>query len=161
MAANHGTANRYNTGCRCDACKDSHRLRAAAYRQRRTGHDEKLSTAVDSSVPRKPLQLERFPNRSRENDLPQSPGPVELGVEAELAGLEFGTDRFRTDARPGLTQTALALARIMDNPKAVSHQAAAAKVLTTLLDKLRSASGRGRRGNLSVVKSMTTSSPSA
>jgi hypothetical protein len=38
---------------------------------------------------------------------------------------------------------------------------AAAKVLAALLDKLRSASARGRRGHLAVVDSMTTSSPSA
>jgi hypothetical protein len=48
----------------------------------------------------------------------------------------------------------------MDNPKAVNQQPAAAKVLASLLDKLRSAA-RGRRGKLAVVKSMTTSSPSA
>jgi hypothetical protein len=34
-------------------------------------------------------------------------------------------------------------------------------VLAALLDKLHSASARGRRGNLSLVKSMTTNSPSA
>jgi hypothetical protein len=33
---------------------------------------------------------------------------------------------------------------------------AAAKVLTSLLDKLHSASARGRPGNLALVKSMTT-----
>jgi hypothetical protein len=80
-------------------------------------------------------------------DLPQSPGPVESGVEAELAGL--------SDARPGLTQIALSPARIMDSPKAVNQQPAAAKVLTTVLDKLRSTSARGRRGGLSVVRTMT------
>jgi hypothetical protein len=34
-------------------------------------------------------------------------------------------------------------------------QPAAAKVLASLLDKLRQSSAGGRRGNLSVVKSMT------
>jgi hypothetical protein len=43
----------------------------------------------------------------------------------------------------------------------VSGQPPAAKVLAALLDKLRSESARGRCGDLSVVKSMTTSSPSA
>jgi hypothetical protein len=45
--------------------------------------------------------------------------------------------------RPGVAQTALALARILDNPRAVSSQPPAAKVLAALLDKLRSASARG------------------
>ena len=51
------------------------------------------------------------------------------------------------------------MARILDNPRAVNQQPAEAKVLTALLDKLHSASARGRRGNLLLVKSMTASSP--
>jgi hypothetical protein len=47
------------------------------------------------------------------------------------------------------------MARVSDNPRAVSSQPAAAKVLTGLLDKLRSASGRGRRGRLALVRTMT------
>ena len=43
------------------------------------------------------------------------------------------------EARPGLAQAALALARLLDNPRAISQQAAAAKVLATLLDKLHQA----------------------
>jgi hypothetical protein len=58
------------------------------------------------------------------------------------------------DSRPGVAQTALALARIMDNPKVVGSQTAA-KVLTALLEKLHSASARGRRGGLAVVRTMT------
>jgi hypothetical protein len=60
-----------------------------------------------------------------------------------------------SEARPGLTQAALAVARVLDNPKAINQHAAAAKVLSTSLDKLRSASVRGRRGGLSVVHEMT------
>jgi hypothetical protein len=59
------------------------------------------------------------------------------------------------EARPGLTQTALALARILDDPRATSQKPAAARVLTTLLEKLRSASARGRRGGLTLVRTMT------
>jgi hypothetical protein len=49
----------------------------------------------------------------------------------------------------------------MEDPKAISTQPAAAKVLATLLDKLHSSSAQHRRGRLALVKSMTTSSPSA
>lgn len=48
-----------------------------------------------------------------------------------------------------------ALARILDNPKAINQQPAPAKVLAALLEKLRSASARGRRGGLAVVREMT------
>ena len=75
------------------------------------------------------------------------PGPVEAGVTAEIDGLAG-------QARPGIAQAALALARLMDNPRAVNQQPAAAKVLISMLDKLRSASPAGRRG-LAVVREMT------
>jgi hypothetical protein len=51
-------------------------------------------------------------------------------------------------------RAALALARILDNPKAVNQHPAAAKVLSALLDKLRSASASGRRGALALVRTM-------
>jgi hypothetical protein len=47
------------------------------------------------------------------------------------------------------------MARVLDNPRAVSTQPAAAKVLAVMLDKLRSASAHGRRGGLALVRTMT------
>jgi hypothetical protein len=73
---------------------------------------------------------------------------VRLGVAAE-------TDGLAAQARPGLAQAALAVARVLDNPKAVNQHAAAARVLSALLDKLRSASAQGRRGRLAVVRTLT------
>jgi hypothetical protein len=61
--------------------------------------------------------------------------------------------------RPGLAAAALALARILDNPKALSTQPAAARQLVAILGTLSKRTQR--RGKLAVVKSMTTSSPSA
>ena len=80
-------------------------------------------------------------------NLEESPGPVESGVQAEIAGLD--------EQRPGLAQAALALARLLDNPRAVSTYPAAAKVLASLLDKLHQSSAGGHRGSLSLVRSMT------
>jgi hypothetical protein len=72
---------------------------------------------------------------------------VESGVQAEVAGL--------SEDRPGLAQVAFALARILDNPRAVSSHPAAARVLASLLDKLRSASAPNHRGRLRVVRAMS------
>jgi hypothetical protein len=47
------------------------------------------------------------------------------------------------------------MARVVDNPKAVSSQPAMANLLASLLDKLHSASVRGRLGYLSLVRTMT------
>jgi hypothetical protein len=75
------------------------------------------------------------------------PGRVELGVQAEIIGV--------ADVRPGLAAIALCMARLLDNPRAVNQAPAAAKVLASLLDKLHSASARGRRGRLALVRTMS------
>ena len=79
---------------------------------------------------------------------PAGPGPVEAGVQAEVGG-------WATEERTGLVQIAFAMARILDNPKAVNQQPAAAKVLAGLLDKLHSLSAQRRRGGLASVRTMT------
>jgi hypothetical protein len=84
---------------------------------------------------------------------PTSPGPVEKAVQAELGGLAV--------SRPSLAAIAVSMARILDNPRAKSTQPPAAKVLASVLDTLHKGSAQVRRGNLSLVKSMTTSPPSA
>src|ERR1700741_3875543 len=121
MAARHGTATRYTQGCRRDACKASHRRRAADYRQRRIAADVRPPAAVTGSSAAGASGL----------------GAVESAVRDEIGGLA-------AQARPGLAQATLAIARILDNPKAVNQQPAAAKVLAALLDKLLSASARRR-----------------
>jgi hypothetical protein len=133
MGAAHGTQRRYVAGCRCEECKEAHRVSARDYRERRASGQTRPASVVviPPAVVSGPLE----------------PGPVEAGVEAEIAGL--------AEARPGLAQAALSLARLLDNPKAINQKPAAAKVLASLLDKLASASARGRRGNLAVVRTMT------
>jgi hypothetical protein len=79
---------------------------------------------------------------------PPGPGPVELGVAKEI-------DELASQARPGLAQAALALARILDNPKAINQQPAAARQLVAVLNALSKRAQR--RGKLAAVKSMTTS----
>lgn len=59
-----------------------------------------------------------------------------------------------TSRRPGLPAAAVAPARIMDNPRAVSTQPAAARQLVAILAML--SRGSQRRGKLASVKSMTT-----
>jgi hypothetical protein len=116
MAGAHRTQRRYVEGCRCEECKEAHRVSAREYRERRAnGQTRPASVVVVPSVVE-----------------PDGPGPVESGVGSEITDLA-------AEVRPGLAQAALALARILDNPKAVNQQPVAAKALATLLDKLRSA----------------------
>jgi hypothetical protein len=128
MAAKHGTRHRYNDGCRCDECRGANAAYRRRYRQRATA-----VIPIHDSV---------------NSDTSSRPGLVEAAVGIEVADI--------AEARPGMAQIALAMARVLDNPRAVSSQPAAAKVLTTLLDKLRSASAQQRRGNLALVREMTT-----
>jgi hypothetical protein len=126
MEVRHGTRRRYNEGCRCAECTAANTAYQQRYRQR-------PSAFVPLSPPVTPQ--------------PAEPGPVEAAVESEIAGLY--------EVRPGLAQSALAMARILDNSKAVNQAPAAAKVLATLLDKLSSASTPSRRGGLALVRTMT------
>ena len=98
MAAKHGTRRRYNEGCRCEDCTADNTAYHQEYRQRLIGAEPANPSSVVTV------------------SSPVTPGPVEAGVEAEIAEL--------ADARPGLAAAALALARILDNPRAVSSQPA-------------------------------------
>jgi hypothetical protein len=129
MAARHGTRRRYNEGCHCEDCTAANNVYQQEYRQRRVGP---MLTPVTPPL--------------------CDPGPVESGVAEEIDGLA-------SQARPGLAQVALALARIMDNPNATNQQPTAAKVLTALLDKLRSGSALGGRRSLAVVRAMSNNGP--
>jgi len=130
MIINHGTDRRYSDGCRCDECREAHKLKAREYRDRKRRRLTRpaLRTAV--------MSMES-----------SGPGPVELAVETELAGLAAAQER------PGLAATAVALAKLMDGP-AVTSKLAAAQRLLEILNTL----GKGssvRRRKLAVVKPMT------
>jgi hypothetical protein len=72
---------------------------------------------------------------------------VVAAVRAELSAALAAAER------PGLAAVALALAEILDDPKQVATQPAAARQLVTILCTLSKRTQR--RGKLAVVKSMT------
>ena len=135
MASPHGNRNGYIAGCRCDRCKASQRVHQQEYRGR----------VADGTVrPRAPSSAAMF------GPLPPSgPGRVEAAVGQEIEGLPLAA------ARPALVKTAVSLAKILDNPRAVSQQPAAAGKLVDILDRLHKGSV-ARRGGLRAVKAMTT-----
>jgi hypothetical protein len=136
MAARHGTRRGYGEGCRCDDCKDAQRLYQRRYRERKANGETRPHSA--------PVMAQLPPAEPQ----PCGPGPVESAVQHELNGLAAQT-------RPALAAIALAMARILDNSRVASAQPPAAKVLVSVLDTLHKGSARGRRGSLSVVRSMT------
>lgn len=138
----------YNSGCRSEAC----RLAATEARRER----RRLAREAVGELPGLDAGRTRVVSMPINNALTSGTADVPLGnVEAavltELQALDAGM-------RPGLAAACVAMARILDNPTAVSSQPPAAKVLTTLLEKLR-ASAPGRRGNLRMVREMTCGIP--
>ena len=80
---------------------------------------------------------------------PASPGRVEAAIGLETEGLPLAA------ASPALVETAVSLARILDNPRAVSQQPAAAGKLAEIMDRLHKGAAP-RRGGLKLVRAMTT-----
>jgi hypothetical protein len=119
---------RYRRGCRCDECKGAQAAYQRKFRER------------------KALGLVGAGDPAPEQNC--SPGPVELAVEAELAGL------VSAEARPALAQIAICMGRLLDSP-AAGPKPAAAKVLISAMETLHKASAQGRRGSLALVKTMT------
>ena len=156
----HGMRRSYKAGCRCDLCKQAE---SAYKRDLRRRHREAVGEFVTGAVPSlslvaggdsyeslgaEPVRVGMSVSYRESVIAPRfSPNTVTAAVSLEIS--EIGAH-----SRPGLAAAAIAMARILDNPKAVSSQPPAAKVLSALLDKLRSASG-GRSGRLAVVRSMT------
>jgi hypothetical protein len=100
--AKHGTGSRYLNGCRCDECKNAQRLYQRRYRERKENGLTRSPAVVVGELP----QAEAYQI--------DTPGPVERAVKDEIGGLA-------AEARPGLAQVALAMARLLDNPKAVNQ----------------------------------------
>ena len=139
MTLEHGRT-RYTRGCRCSVCKGAERdYQRDRYRRQR-------GLRVDSPGPPKLDVVDSLTVSSHD-------GFVVAAVRAELDGASAAVER------PGLTAVALALAEILDDPKHVAVQPAAARQLVAILVTLSKRTNR--RGKLAAVKSMTTNSPSA
>lgn len=140
----HGRA-RYNDGCRCDVCKSAEN----DYRKRKR---QEKAEAVGEFVAPVPGGLRLLPATSDSaltsvNELSHPEYSVVEGVLAEIE--QFGGHR-----RPALANAALALAAVLDNPKAVSTKPAAAGKLSDLLEQMRK-SADNKESRLSRVRGMT------
>jgi hypothetical protein len=76
------------------------------------------------------------------------PSSVVAAVQQEIDSL--------VSPRPGLAAVALAMAAVLDDPKATSTKPPAAGQLMRVMELLRKSSDGVRRGRLAVVKSMTS-----
>ena len=159
-AERHGRA-RYRRGCRCDQCKCAQNEYQRARRQRIAESVGAQNYAPEVFADPATPSLVLLPPASMSSSLTSAntrsavTQPQQTPVGAVVAAVMAEIEWMGRHRRPGLAAAAVALAEILDNPKAVSSQPAAAKVLATLLEKLRSASTCGRRGDLEFVRTMT------
>jgi hypothetical protein len=140
MSEQHGR-NGYLHGCRCDACRAGQREYIAAQRARKR--------ALRPVPP--PPPAERETAAASSTAAAETVGPVVAAVQAELATLGSLV------GRQGLAAAAVAMARILDHPGAVTTQPAAARQLMSLLDVLHREAAP-RRGRLAAVQKMSASS---
>jgi hypothetical protein len=116
----HGTRACYQHGCRCDDCRCAESEYQKERRQRineSVGEIALLSERADSSL-------------TSGNTEPAPANSVVAAVTAEVGALG-------THSRPGVAAVAVALAAVLDHPKATSCKPAAARVLISTLKRLR------------------------
>jgi hypothetical protein len=128
----HGTPRSYRRGCRCATCREAQRVYSRDKRLARAG----LPCPDVQSIRPDGLVVRR-------------PGPVETGVLEEIAALSTA------NARPGLVQVALAHARVMDDPGAVSQHASNGHRLAEALDKMRRGAD-SQVGRLATVRKISS-----
>ena len=140
MAAQHGSRTRYNTGCRCDLCKQANRDYDRTRRQKLLA--SKHEPATVTTLPR-PADIQSA-----------EMGSVEAAVMAQISCLSTAA------GRPGLVAIAQNLASTMDSPLSVAQRASIAKQLRETMTDLSKGSD-SRQGKLASVRSMTRSTKAA
>ena len=137
----------YSSGCRSDLCKQA---ASVARRERRRLAREavgELSGLDTDRTDRTPVVSVPVNNASTSVNADIS---VVTAVLEEVQVLD-------ATARPGLVAAAIAMARILDNPKAISSQPPAAGQLINIINQLRKGA-QGGRPKLASVRQMTTRS---
>jgi len=140
--AEHGTRQCYADGCRLPECK------AAQAKYRREHKARQLGVVTDfPKAGRKPKTAAEAAVVAAQDAVPAGAGWNEQQVLAELATLSSA------ETRKGAAASAIALAKILDNPNAVTSWVSAAKALPDILKDLREGSAR-KKGRLASVQSL-------
>lgn len=137
----HGKRTTYVRGCRCERCCEANTQYGKDLKERKRRGQPSLASVT--TIGRSAVQPERDPD---------TPGPVETAVIKEMKGLSAA------NKQPGLVQSIIAMAQILDNPGAVTTHPSAQHRLMTGLDKLWGASV-GRKGTLADVAKMAQRGP--
>lgn len=141
--AEHGERQCYADGCRCALCRQAQSRYRQEHKARQMGVVSEFPKAG-----RKPKTAAEAAVVAAQDAVPGVAGWNEQQVLAELATLTSA------ETRKGAAASAIALAKILDNPNAVTSWVSAAKALPVILEELRKGSAR-KRGRLASVQQMT------
>lgn len=153
----HGKRATYVRGCRCKLCCEANTQYGKDLKARKR-RGEKIQPAFEKiQAPEKiqsPLASVTkliagvVPPPDPPAPDPDEPGSVEIAVMKEMRSLSA----FRR--RPGLVESVRSMAKVLDNPEAVTTHPSAHRQLTMGLEKLWSESV-GRKGTLAEVAAMS------
>jgi hypothetical protein len=142
----HGKRTTYVRGCRCELCCAANTEYGQELKRRRLRGDRiqpplasiqpALASVTTIGAPAPPAAD------------PDEPGRVETAVSKEIKSLSAARKH------PGLIQSILSMAKILDNPEAVTTHPSAHRQLAMGLEKLWGESV-GRKGTLADVAAMT------
>lgn len=141
MATNalHGSRVKYNQGCRCDPCKSANRDYNRELRNRKAAAGLPDADGLAS--------VSKLPGAAQQ-PVTDGPGRVEAQVLLELGMMNSPAKH------PGLAESALAMARILDNHNMLTTHPAAQRALRGTLADLHDKSA-SRVGRLAKVASMS------
>lgn len=131
----HGTRSCYSRGCRQPECVAAQREYNANLRKRKSNNETTRAPVRALPTPTPPQQ-------------PSTGATVEEAVRAEIDGLSTAS------SRPGLVAVALAHARVLDDPVAISQHASNGHRLAEALEKLRKGS-ESQVGRLAAVRQIS------
>jgi hypothetical protein len=138
----HGNRTTYVRGCRCEECRAANRAYQHELNDRR-----RMGEPVNKPLA-KVTSLRSEPVMEPEVEQETGPGPVQAAVIAQIATLSAAK------RQPGLAESVIAMARIIDNPRLATTHPSAHRQLMAGVDKLAAASV-GRKGNLAQIASMS------
>lgn len=149
-SAKHGIA-KYNAGCRCDVCKKA----TSEYHKARR---RKLAESVGD--PDVPLGAGLRLLNGLADNAPTCENPVSAPSNSVVSAVMEEIQSLSGHKRPALAASAVALAEVLDNPKATATKPAAAAKLAVLLEQLRKSTD-GKKSKLTAIRSMTSANTAA
>lgn len=150
----HGLTGYRKFKCKCDVC-------LGANRDYNNEQREKRDRAANKMKPKRPTNNVRSIGEARGGKVSQvtqqqdSGQPRAMGV-MELAVLEETSGNPKAIEHPAMVQAALAMARVLDDPKQIAQYATCNRQLMHILEAFSAGTKKKSKGRLARVQSLTS-----